>query len=393
MPDDLLTIGRFARLTRLSVRQLRRYDEQGLLAPATVDAQTGYRFYHPRQARTAATIALLRELDVPLATIADLLVADEARAAELIAAERARRAAELDRVARALAGLERLGDGALPDPPVMVRAEPERRLAAMRGPATAETAAAVTSELALRLADLLDADVPFTGMFPVDLDGPFDVVLGAEVPPPPGTEPVVLPGGLVASTVHQGPRDTLALAWWPLLAWVHERGLEPAGPVRERYVDDDTTILTVPPEGGTAVTTQAIYPVTMSADPAATAAFYRDLLGLADTFASDWYVSLAAPDGGAQLATVRRDHESIPAGFHAPPAGALVTVEVDDARAIRRRAAAMNVPIELELRDEAWGQRHFICRDPDGLLVDVVELIAPTGEFVAQYVDDAYRPS
>ncbi|MDQ1012426.1 DNA-binding transcriptional MerR regulator [Streptomyces sp. V4I23] len=45
MQDGLLTIGRFARLCRLSVKQLRHYDEMGLLAPARVDAGSGYRYY------------------------------------------------------------------------------------------------------------------------------------------------------------------------------------------------------------------------------------------------------------------------------------------------------------------------------------------------------------
>jgi DNA-binding transcriptional MerR regulator len=136
-PAGLLAIGRFAQLTRLSAKQLRRYDELGLLAPAVVDPDSGYRFYHPRQARTAATIALLRELDVPLGVVRELLVADEERAAALLAAERERRAAELERVARAVATLGRLaGDGALPDVTVRVREEPARTLAWCAGPPT-----------------------------------------------------------------------------------------------------------------------------------------------------------------------------------------------------------------------------------------------------------------
>ncbi len=131
--------------------------------------------------------------------------------------------------------------------------------------------------------------------------------------------------------------------------------------------------------------TTALYPVTMSADPARTAAFYRDLLGLEPAFSNDWYISLAAPGGGPEFATVQRDHESIPAGFRTAPTGTLVTVEVDDARAVRDRAAALGAPVELELRDEAWGQRHFIVQDPDGALVDVVEPIEPSAEFAAQY--------
>ncbi|MFJ9776160.1 MerR family DNA-binding transcriptional regulator [Kitasatospora sp. NPDC101157] len=42
MHDELLTIGRFARLCRLSVKQLRHYDDMGLLAPIHVDASSGY---------------------------------------------------------------------------------------------------------------------------------------------------------------------------------------------------------------------------------------------------------------------------------------------------------------------------------------------------------------
>ncbi|CAA9490265.1 MAG: hypothetical protein AVDCRST_MAG13-1700 [uncultured Solirubrobacteraceae bacterium] len=64
-PDSLAT-GRSAQPTRSSAKQLRRHDELGLLAPAVVDPASGYRFSHTRQARTAATIAQLRKLNVPL---------------------------------------------------------------------------------------------------------------------------------------------------------------------------------------------------------------------------------------------------------------------------------------------------------------------------------------
>lgn len=135
------------------------------------------------------------------------------------------------------------------------------------------------------------------------------------------------------------------------------------------------------------MTTLAVYPVTMSVDPGRTAAFYRQLLDLSPTFVADWYVSLAAPGSGAQFATVARDHPSVPAGFRTAPAGSLVTVEVNDAAAVWATALSMDAEVELELRDEAWGQRHFLLRDPDGLLVDVIESIPPTGQFVEQYTN------
>jgi hypothetical protein len=66
---DLLSIGDFAALSRLSPKALRRYDELGLLRPARVDAHNGHRWYDPAQVEYARRVALLRRLDVPLARI------------------------------------------------------------------------------------------------------------------------------------------------------------------------------------------------------------------------------------------------------------------------------------------------------------------------------------
>jgi len=66
---DRLVIGRFARLTGLSVGALRHYDELDLLRPAFVDRETGYRSYRSEQLEAARTIVRLRDLEVPLETI------------------------------------------------------------------------------------------------------------------------------------------------------------------------------------------------------------------------------------------------------------------------------------------------------------------------------------
>lgn len=73
MPDDLLLIGAFARRTGITPKALRHYDEVGLLRPAGVDAQTGYRLYRPGQESRARAIRLLRELQMPLPDIAAIL--------------------------------------------------------------------------------------------------------------------------------------------------------------------------------------------------------------------------------------------------------------------------------------------------------------------------------
>jgi DNA-binding transcriptional MerR regulator len=84
--DELLTIGAFAARARLSAKALRLYDRLGLLSPARVDGASGYRYYRADQAERARMVALLRQLDMPLARIAEVVEADGPEAADRLAA-------------------------------------------------------------------------------------------------------------------------------------------------------------------------------------------------------------------------------------------------------------------------------------------------------------------
>jgi protein phosphatase len=77
-----MSIGEFARRSRLSAKALRLYDELGLLPPARVDEDSGYRFYEPGQLKQARLIAALRELQIPLADIESILRLVPVQAAE-----------------------------------------------------------------------------------------------------------------------------------------------------------------------------------------------------------------------------------------------------------------------------------------------------------------------
>ncbi|HTO26822.1 MAG TPA: helix-turn-helix domain-containing protein [Gaiellaceae bacterium] len=77
LQEQLLPIGRFSRLTGLTVKALRHYDELGLLRPAAVDEETGYRYYAAGQVAVAEAIANLRRLEMPLDDIATLIRADD----------------------------------------------------------------------------------------------------------------------------------------------------------------------------------------------------------------------------------------------------------------------------------------------------------------------------
>ena len=79
-----MSIGEFARYSRLSAKALRLYDELGLLRPARVDEVSGYRFYEPGQLKQARLIAALRELQFPLAEIKAILALEPVRAAERV---------------------------------------------------------------------------------------------------------------------------------------------------------------------------------------------------------------------------------------------------------------------------------------------------------------------
>ncbi len=131
----------------------------------------------------------------------------------------------------------------------------------------------------------------------------------------------------------------------------------------------------------------SVYPVLMSADVASAAAFYRDHLGFEVTYDSSWYVSLRL--GAHELAVLDPEHATVPAGFGAVARGVLVNVEVDDVDAVHDRLVAQGLDVVLGLRDEDFGQRHFIVVGPDGVLVDVIQPIEPQGEFVDAYVGAA----
>ncbi|WP_205351181.1 MerR family transcriptional regulator [Streptomyces sp. CB09001] len=91
---ELLTIGAFAKATRLSPKALRLYDELGLLPPARVDPVTGYRLYAPEQVERARLVAWLRRLGMPLVRIRHVCSLDAGVAAGEVRAFWARAEAE-----------------------------------------------------------------------------------------------------------------------------------------------------------------------------------------------------------------------------------------------------------------------------------------------------------
>lgn len=129
------------------------------------------------------------------------------------------------------------------------------------------------------------------------------------------------------------------------------------------------------------------YPVVMTREVAATAAFYQQHFGFVPLFTSDWYVHLQREgEPAVNLAVLDGRHETVPEPARGQVAGGLLlNFEVDDVDAVHARLAAAGLPVLLPLRDEAFGQRHFITRDPNGVLIDVIKPIPPSAEFARMY--------
>uniref|UniRef100_UPI003F72E216 VOC family protein n=1 Tax=Roseinatronobacter sp. TaxID=1945755 RepID=UPI003F72E216 len=119
--------------------------------------------------------------------------------------------------------------------------------------------------------------------------------------------------------------------------------------------------------------------------------FYQAHFGFRPLFDSGWYVHLqSTEDESVNLAILDCEHDTIPEVARSTMAtGMLLNFEVPDAAQVYDTLQAKGLPILLPLRDEPFGQRHFITRDPAGVLIDVITPIAPSAEFLAQYADDA----
>ena len=131
------------------------------------------------------------------------------------------------------------------------------------------------------------------------------------------------------------------------------------------------------------------YPVILTDDVTATSRFYRDNFRFKPAFESDWYVHLqSSEDESVNIAVLQGDHETVPEAGRGRVSGLIINFEVEDVDLEFERAEANGLPILLALRDEPFGQRHFITRDPNGVLIDVIKPIPPSDDFLKQYADD-----
>ena len=104
--------------------------------------------------------------------------------------------------------------------------------------------------------------------------------------------------------------------------------------------------------------------------------FYEDQFGFTSVFfEQDFYLHLVHTESQNQLGFLVPNHPSQPSFLHAASdnIGNILTLEVDNAQEAFETAKKNKLELMLEYTKETWGQKHFIIKDPAGLLIDIVE--------------------
>jgi DNA-binding transcriptional MerR regulator len=257
-----VAIGDFARMTMLSVPALRHYHEVGLLRPAEIDPDSGYRFYAPEQARTAQVIRRFRDLEMPLEQIRAVLEApDLATRNRVIGAHVERMEAQLAATQSVLASLRSL----LMRPPTPItvshRLVSAVRAVAITGKVSIPGVGAWLSTVQRDIdAVLAAADMPPAGSRAALYSAGFFqleagevtayVPVTGEVPGSGGAAMIDIPSAELAVAIHRGPLADLDQTSGALGTYVAEREISADGPIREYYLvgefdtDDENNYVT-----------------------------------------------------------------------------------------------------------------------------------------------------
>jgi DNA-binding transcriptional MerR regulator/effector-binding domain-containing protein len=246
----VLTVGDFSRVSHLSVKTLRHYHQVGLLEPAAVNPDTGYRYYSPHQIPTAQVIRRLRDLEMPIADVKAVLTAPDASARNaLIAAHLNRLEADLAQTRTAVESLRKLLQP--PDSPAAIehRSVPATAAAAIaavvdRADLLAWWQGALGEVRATVGAQGQHATGPSGGVFASELlqqdRGRATVFIPTQgrVRPIGRVTSLVIPAAELAIIVHHGSLADADLSYAKLGSYATTHEISIDGPLREYYLRD-----------------------------------------------------------------------------------------------------------------------------------------------------------
>ena len=109
--------------------------------------------------------------------------------------------------------------------------------------------------------------------------------------------------------------------------------------------------------------------------------FYTDVLGFGVSFENDFYLLMHTPDKISEISFLQPNHPSQKPIFQSPfnGKGVYLTIEVEEVDKVYEKLKNKGVAIEIEIRDEPWGDRHFAIVDPNGIGIDIVTYTKPEG--------------
>lgn len=115
-------------------------------------------------------------------------------------------------------------------------------------------------------------------------------------------------------------------------------------------------------------------------DVPASSSFLREHFGFREEMAADGFASLSRPDAGMNVVYLRRGLPTLPSGQRDEHAqGVILAFVVDDLEGELARLQDEGVEITMPLIEEEWGERAFQVRDPNNVIVQLVDWNASTG--------------
>lgn len=107
--------------------------------------------------------------------------------------------------------------------------------------------------------------------------------------------------------------------------------------------------------------------------------FYTEVLDFGVSFENEFYLLLHTPNQSAEISFLQPNHPSQEPIFQSSFSGkgVYLTIEVENVDEVYNQFKNKNIPIEIEIRDEPWGDRHFAIKDPNGIGIDIVTYTNP----------------
>ncbi len=245
----MLSIGEFSKVTGLTIKTLRLYDEKGLLRPAAVGDESGYRYYDGANVERARVIKELRELDFSLADIGQILEAgsDEGDIVAFLEKQKAVIAQKLERFAeihRALESVVRKEREAImvassSSFDIQEKDVAELLVAGIRAKGRYPEAGARIGKIARAAGRLIsgppmslywdgefkEEDADFESCFPVKQEVKKEGIVVHR-----------LEGGRCVALMHRGPYGEIGRTYQKIFEYMREKKLEPKIPCREVYL-------------------------------------------------------------------------------------------------------------------------------------------------------------